>query len=131
MNFILDTNIITALIKGEKRVFEQLEAHRRDGIFLCPPVYYEAMRGLLWKNATTKIAVLQALRARLGWFDLINEDWDRAAQLWADAVRNGKQLADIDLLIAAIALRHNAIIVSADDDFDALPVRRENWRTPT
>jgi predicted nucleic acid-binding protein len=34
----------------------------------------------------------------------------------------------MDLLTAAMAMRLNAIIVSADDDFDALAVKRENWR---
>jgi predicted nucleic acid-binding protein len=57
-----------------------------------------------------------------------DDDWKQAAHYWVDTVRAGKQLADIDLLIAAIARRTNAVVVSADDDFDALPIRRENWR---
>jgi predicted nucleic acid-binding protein len=40
----------------------------------------------------------------------------------------GNQLADVDLLIAAVATRLGDIIVSSDTDFDALPVKRENWR---
>lgn len=36
----------------------------------------------------------------------------------------------MDLLIAAVAIRHDAIVVTADKDFDVLPVKRENWRTP-
>jgi len=35
----------------------------------------------------------------------------------------------VDLLIAALALRLDAIIVTNDEDFLALPVKRENWRT--
>jgi predicted nucleic acid-binding protein len=34
----------------------------------------------------------------------------------------------VDLLIAAVAQRIDAVIVSADADFDHLSVRRENWR---
>ncbi|MBL8131034.1 MAG: PIN domain-containing protein [Anaerolineae bacterium] len=128
MNYLLDTNIITALIKGDSRVLAQLQKHRGDGVYLCQPVYYEAMRGLLWKNATTKIAALHRLRARFGWFQLVDSDWDQAGLLWVQAVSKGRQLADIDLLIAAIALRQDAIVVSDDNDFDALPVKRENWR---
>jgi predicted nucleic acid-binding protein len=50
--------------------------------------------------------------------------------LWATAVSAGKQLSDIDLLLVAQAKRLDAVIVSADDDFDAFNVRRENWRNP-
>ena len=128
MKYLLDTNIITALIKGDPRVLAQLEAHRDDGVYLCQPIYYEAMRGLLWKQATAKIQTLQRLRLRLGWFQLLEADWEQAGQLWAQAVSHGRQLADVDLLIAAIALRQDAIIVTDDNDFDALPVKRENWR---
>lgn len=128
MKYLLDTNIITALIKGDSRVLAQLEAHLDDGVYLCQPVYYEAMRGLLWKNATTKIQTLERLRLRLGWFQLLESDWEQAGVLWAQAVSHGRQLADIDLLIAAIAQRQGAVIVTDDNDFEALPVKRENWR---
>jgi predicted nucleic acid-binding protein len=40
----------------------------------------------------------------------------------------GRQFSDMDLLIAAIAKRLDAILVSSDSDFDALPVTREDWR---
>ena len=128
MKYILDTNIITALIKGEASILAELEAHRSDGVYLCQPVYFESMRGLLWKKAEVKIAALQKLRARLGWLQLLDADWEQAGQLWVYAVSKGKQLADVDLLIAAIAVRQDAVIVTSDKDFDVLPVRRENWR---
>jgi len=55
-------------------------------------------------------------------------DWEQAAQFWADAVSRGKQHSDVDLLVAAIAKRLEATVITADDDFDSLPVKRENWR---
>jgi predicted nucleic acid-binding protein len=130
MRYVLDTNIITALIKNEAAALTQVAAHREDYLYLCPPVYYEAMRGLIWKGASAKIATLKRLRKTLSWVQLVDQDWERASQLWADMVRQGKQLSDVDLLIAAIAMRHDAIIVSDDNDFDSLPIRRENWRKP-
>ena len=56
-------------------------------------------------------------------------DWLQAAQFWADVDNKGRQLSDIDLLLAALAHRLDAVIVSSDADFDALPIKRENWRT--
>ncbi len=61
---------------------------------------------------------------------LTDDDWRQAAQFWANAVNAGRQLADTDLLIAAIAKRVDGVVVTDDGDFDALPIRRENWRVP-
>jgi tRNA(fMet)-specific endonuclease VapC len=128
VKFLLDTNIVTAGINGETSVLTRLQTHRAEEVYLCQPVYYEIMRGLIWKKAATKITAVEQLRVRLGWYSLIDEDWELASRLWADMTGKGRQFSDVDLLIAAIAIRHDAVIVTADDDFDALPVKRENWR---
>lgn len=96
---------------------------------MCQPVYYELQRGLIAKNQMRKLPFLQShIMPLLEYTELSDTDWMQAAQFWADANRTGKRLADIDLLLAALAYRLDAIIVSADNDFDALPVKRENWR---
>jgi len=59
---------------------------------------------------------------------IVEDDWRQAAEFWAETVSKGLQLADIDLLIAAVATRLDGVIVSADDDFDALSTARRNWR---
>jgi predicted nucleic acid-binding protein len=64
----------------------------------------------------------------LEWVTLIDNDWKQASQFWVQAIRAGKQLSDVDLLIASLAIRLDALIASADSDFDALPIRREDWR---
>ena len=51
-----------------------------------------------------------------------------SSRLWADVANRGKALSDVDLLVAAVATRLAGIVVTADDDFDALPVERANWR---
>jgi predicted nucleic acid-binding protein len=66
----------------------------------------------------------------LDYIPLDDEDWLQAARLWADTRRQGRQLSDVDVLVAAVAFRRSAIIVSSDTDFDSLPVRREDWRIP-
>ncbi len=62
------------------------------------------------------------------WQPLNQQDWLQAAQYWLNAISAGKQLSDMDLLIAALVTRLNATLVSADTDFDALPIKREDWR---
>lgn len=128
--YVLDTNVISDLTRGEPDVLAHLRMHTADTLYLCQPVYFEVLRGLLWKNAPAKLKSLEALRGLLTWVELVDEDWSRAAQLWANTQIQGKQLADVDLLVAALTLRLGAALISADDDFDALPVTRENWRVP-
>jgi predicted nucleic acid-binding protein len=40
----------------------------------------------------------------------------------------GRAFSDVDLLVAAVSKRLGGVIVSADADFDALSLNRENWR---
>jgi predicted nucleic acid-binding protein len=70
----------------------------------------------------------QRIRSKFEWVPTSEADWLIAAQFWADTVTKGKQLSDVDLLVAAVATRLDGIIVSADDDFNTLPIGRENWR---
>jgi predicted nucleic acid-binding protein len=131
MIYLLDTNAVADRIYGLVSVIQHLEnaiqvAHR---VCLCEPVHYEVLRGLLWKNAASKRWMYeQQFVPALELVLLTRADWEQAAQFWAEARRKGKQLSDTDLLLAALAVRLNATIVSADSDFDALPVQRENWR---
>lgn len=100
-------------------------------VCLSTPVHYEIVRGLTKLDARRQLenyysTVVPALR----WQSLLRKDWDEAARLWAQTQNQGRQLSDMDLLLAAMALRLDAIFVTADDDFNALPIKRENWRSP-
>ncbi len=132
LSYILDTNILADCINERLDVQERLYVARQktEWIYICQPVHFEIMRGLLRINATRKKAVLeQKLMPLLVWLRLTDSDWQQAARFWADVTSRGRQLSDVDLLIAALADRLDAIIVSSDSDFDVLPIKRENWRT--
>ncbi len=130
--YILDTSIIGDRIKAYDTVSKRLANTITAGhqVYLCQPVYYEVRRGLIKVNATCKLQLFQnAIMPLLYWLPLNDSDWLQAAQFWADARNAGKQLSDVDLLVAALAHRINGIVVSSDDDFRALPVRLENWHS--
>ena len=55
------------------------------------------------------------------WAPLIDADWEQTTHFWDDATVRGLQFSDIDLLVAAVAAWLGGMIVSGDDDFDALP----------
>jgi predicted nucleic acid-binding protein len=129
--YILDTNVLADRINRMPMIEQRLNAaiaadHR---LLLSSPVHYEVYRGLLRTNATRKQQFFEEkLVPALEWVNLLDEDWRQAARLWAWATTHGKQLSDVDLLIAALAVRLDGIIVSSDTDFDVLSLPRENWR---
>lgn len=133
MIYPLDTNTISDLIAEHPTVIHRVEEHRinRDVMAICQPVYYELIRGLIRTKATTKLSILRdRLIPQFDRVPMEDADWLKAAEYWADAIKIGKQLSDMDFLIAAIAHRLSATLVSSDADFDALPVKRENWHDP-
>jgi predicted nucleic acid-binding protein len=131
VTYLLDTNAVADYINGFEPTTGRIKQAIREGhlLCLCRPVYYEVLRGLLKTKADRKRRVFEEQFApQLVAVALIDGDWQQAARFWADAVNAGRQLADTDLLIAAITRRIHGVLVSADADFDALPVTREDWR---
>ena len=130
--YILDTTVISDRIKSHPRVSDRLNAAGEAGQLLgiCDPVQYEVSRGLLKVNAAEKLRVFrETIVPLLNPLALINDDWQAAAQMWASMRNQGRQISDVDLLIAALAKRLGGVVVTSDRDFDALPVQREDWRT--
>jgi predicted nucleic acid-binding protein len=130
MIYILDTNVITDMMKEIPPIIYKIRQLQDEHILcLIQPVDYEIMRGLLHKGASAQILRYENLiRPRFQWISLTDFDWRQSAVFWADMTSRGKQLSDTDLLIASVAKRLNATIISADDDFMALPILRDNWR---
>jgi predicted nucleic acid-binding protein len=131
--FVLDTNVISDMVSPNPNVtvVNQIAAHRQHTICLCEAVDYEVRRGYLKTGATAKLRVYEErIKSQFQWVAIVEVDWRQAAQFWADAVNKGKQLSDVDLLVAAVATRLGGQVISADDDFDALPVTRTTWRSP-
>jgi predicted nucleic acid-binding protein len=131
MIFLLDTNAVSDWLSPVPHVIAgRIEQRLKQGerVAICQPVYYELARGLLWRQATSKLTLFrEKILPQLEYVSLEESDWQQAAQFWAETRQQGRQLSDIDLLIAAVAFRLDAVIISRDADFDALSVKRENW----
>lgn len=130
MIYLFDTNAIADLMSAHPVMVAHVRAHQKQHVLgLCQPVNYEVWRGLRWRMAANKQQLyLNQIKPQFEWISLTDTDWRQAAQFWVEVRNVGKQLSDVDLLIAALAFRLNAVIVTNDDDFDALPIQRENWR---
>ena len=113
LTYILDPNVIADRMKAIEPVSHLLTdtvsvGHR---VYLCQPVYYEVMRGLIKINATRKLQFFQtSIMPLLYWLPLTDADWQQAAHFWADARNAGKQLSDVDLLLAALAKRGDNVL---------------------
>ncbi len=126
--YVLDTNTVSDILRGNANVALQLQNHLGQQIYLSQPVHYELVRGLTHRKALTQLQLLETLVTQFLWLELTNNDWRYAAQLWATTRTKGLHFSDVDLLLCTIAYRIDGVIVTSDDDFSRLEVATVNWR---
>lgn len=83
--------------------------------------------GMLPRAAQNQ-AEWQRLRPDFEFYNPDETDAIRAAGLQIQLRRRGWQLATVDALIAAVALRYNLTLLTRDNDFSAIAILpQENW----
>jgi len=131
MTYVLDTNIITVILKENEKVKERILKYMLEGkkISINPVSYYEIKRGLLYINSLTQLKKLDVLRRKFGVISLDSLGiFDRAAEIYADLRRRGELIEDADILIASVVSFRNFILVSNDTDFNRIQeLKVENW----
>ena len=128
--YVLDTNILTALLRHETKSVEHATrvAATNAEILLCPVVFYEALRGLLYRDAQKQKQRLLDYTAAFIWEDFDRADWEKAAELWAALRSQGMQASDADLLIGVYAMQRQAVVITANEKhFLPLGTQTENW----
>lgn len=135
MTYVLDTNAVSALMKGSPAVVDRLAATDRADVALPQPVIAEIAYGI---ERLPRSARRQALQAR---FELVCSELQRLE--WTDEVshtygrikaaleRRGARIEDFDAAIAAHAIALDATLVTANLDHMArIPgLRVEDWGT--
>jgi tRNA(fMet)-specific endonuclease VapC len=136
VRYVLDTNAVSALMKGDTRVVGRLQVAMRGDVAVPQPVIAEIAYGI---DRLPRSKRRQALQER---FDLVRTELARAA--WTDAVsehfgtikatleRRGTRIEDFDAAIAAHALAEGAVLVTANlDDMARVPgLKIEDWAQP-
>jgi len=136
VRYVLDTNAVSALMKGDTRVVGRLQAAMRGDVAVPQPVIAEIAYGIARLPRSKR---RQALEER---FDLVRTELARAP--WTDAVserfgtvkaaleRRGTRIEDFDAAIAAHALAEGAVLVTANlDDMARVPgLKIEDWAQP-
>jgi tRNA(fMet)-specific endonuclease VapC len=133
MRYVLDTNAVSALMKGDVRVVARLREIDKSELGIPPPVVAEIAYGI---ERLPRSRRRDALQER---FDLVRMELSRVA--WTDAVsdrfgtikalleRKGRRIEDFDAAIAAHALAEGAVLVTANvDDMARVPgLTVEDW----
>ena len=133
MKYVLDTNAISALMKGDPKAIARLQTVERSSVGIPGPAIAEIAYGI---ERLPRSKRREALQER---FDLIRTEMGRVP--WSDAVsehfgvikaaleRRGRRIEDFDAAIAAHALAEDAVLVTANlDDMTRVPgLTVEDW----
>lgn len=135
MKYVLDTNSLSDLLRGDPSVGERLTSHRRTDVLLPQPVVAEVEYGLARMAASKRrdrlrerFDVFLAELRRLPWTDAVSRAFGRVK---ADLERRGVRIEDFDVAIAAHALSIEATLVTDNvDHMERVPgLTVENWRS--
>lgn len=130
-SYLLDTNHISPLVTLEHplrlRIVQDLQGTNTFGI--ATPALTEFLFGVsLLPRAKQNLEEWERLNLSFTYYDVRKADAELAAHLRVALRRQGQQLATVDALIAAIALRNDLTLLTKDSDFSAVPgIRQENW----
>jgi tRNA(fMet)-specific endonuclease VapC len=131
VNYLLDTNIVSYILKNNASVNNKLQQVTREGeeVFISCITYYEVKRGLLALNATRQLAEFETFFQKYEVLYLDNiEIIESACRIHADLKTKGTPIQDADVLIAATAITRGLILVSNDSDMIRIQeIDWENW----
>jgi tRNA(fMet)-specific endonuclease VapC len=128
---MLDTNTASWLIKGQPNVLARLAAEAPERICLSVVTEAELLYGLARRPEAKKLRA--AVDELLGAVDVLA--WTTAtarryATIRAHLAQRGRPLAPFDVMIAAHAVERDAMLVTYDRAFGAVPgLRVEDWTT--
>lgn len=129
MNFLIDTNICSAYLKGEKAVwnkFMQYSGGLAISVVTAGELWTWVSRGTASQRSKDSISEF------ISGVEVIDLDLKiaiRFGELRGQLMDSGTPMPDMDGLIAATALGENLTLVTQNiADFDSVPdLRLENW----
>ncbi len=116
MSFVLDTSLLSALMRSEPAASARLLAAHPAEVALVQPVLAEVRYGLARlprskrrRMLEERLAVMLAAMSRAAWTDAVSEHFGAVK---ADLERRGERVDDFDVAIAAHALAFEATLVT-------------------
>ena len=131
MRYVLDTNAVSALMKGDRHFIARLRKLDRADVGVPQPVFAEIAYGIERLPRSKRRNSLQE-RLDLVRTELARVAWTAPVSDYFGAVkaeRRGKRIEDFDAAIAAHALAEDAVLVTASaDDMGRVPgLTIEDW----
>ncbi len=96
INYCLDTNIISYLLKNDKRIVKRLkkEIVEKNEIAISLITYYEVLRGLYYINGEKKLNKFKDLIGLFTLLELNEETFEKGAKVYSDLRKNGNLIDD-------------------------------------
>ena len=132
VQYLLDTNAVIALMKGDPQVVSHIKALDPAQLTLCAPVQAELWFGVARSDPQRRDHNRERLLTLLDWLPSLPYAGDasrRFGELRAHLAAAGTPIGPYDLQIAAIALAHDLTVVTRNlREFERVPALRvENW----
>ena len=131
MKYLLDSNTVIDLLRGNENIAEKYNFELLDGnkFFICPIIYYEVMRGFKVLDGEKKIENFLKFYQMWDNLPMNDEAMLKAAEIYVK-LRKGQTIEDNDILVAAIAIVYDCTLVSANEKhFSRIDgLKYENWR---
>lgn len=127
--YLLDTNIISFYLKGDKRLKEKLSCNI-DSLAISIISYYEIVSGLQSINAAKRINEFENFCEFVDIINLNKSSIKASCHIYSDLKKVGNLIDDIDILIAGIAISNNLIFITDNTKhFERIKnLKIENWR---
>jgi tRNA(fMet)-specific endonuclease VapC len=118
VKYVLDTNVVSSLMRGDRKIIARLKRVARREVCMPQPVVAEIAYGI---QRLARSRRRDALSSR---FELLKAEIQRA--VWSDDVseafgtikstleRKGERIEDFDAAVAAHALAGGCVLVTAD-----------------
>jgi tRNA(fMet)-specific endonuclease VapC len=118
VKYVLDTNVVSLLMKGDPNVIGRLKAVSRADVCMPQPVVAEITYGIQRlprskrKDAlASRFDLLKSEIGRLVWSDEISEAF---GEIKSGLERKGERIEDFDAAVAAHALAQRYVLVTAN-----------------
>jgi tRNA(fMet)-specific endonuclease VapC len=127
--YLLDTNIVSHLIRGHPAVSQRIVEVPMSQLFISAITEGELLYGVARRPGATRLrAAVREFLLRVEVLPWNSEVAARYGEMRAELERRGRSLDALDLLIAAHAAAENAVLVTADGAFaHAAGLRIEDW----
>lgn len=128
MKYLLDSNAVIALLKGQPKFLKRLRRHEPSALgmsaIVAHELYFGAYKG---KRQTENLSRVEALRFEVLEFD--REDARQAGELRATLALAGTPIGPYDVLIAGQAMARNLTLITHNTrEFERVAgLRIEDW----